>query len=144
VAKEKRQMQNVNFHSLDEFYDFLPADELKIVEFLRRIIMDCMPDCKEKLSYNVPYYFRHAAICFIWPGSVTWGSVAQKGVRLGFTSGYLLIDEIGYLDKGGRKQIYWKDYTSTQEIDTDLVRSYLYEAIIVDEEKAAARKKKKK
>ena len=104
TSNKKRKMQNVNFKSVDEFLDFLPKTELEIVEYLRSIILNCIPDCIEKLSYNVLYYKRYKNICFIWPGSVTWGNVKQSGVRLGFTSGNLLADEIHYLNKGDRKQ----------------------------------------
>jgi Domain of unknown function (DU1801) len=129
-------MQNVNFKTVDEFLAYLPEDELKIVEFLRNIIFDCIPDCEEKLSYNVPYYRKHYRICFIWPASITWGSkITYKGVRLGFANGNLMADENHYLDKGNRKQVYWKDFTDIREINTDLLKSYLFEAALIGKEK---------
>ena len=42
-------------------------------------------------------------------------------------------DEINYLDKGDRKQIYYKDFISMKEIDIDLLQSFIYEAAIIDE-----------
>jgi hypothetical protein len=136
----KRKMQNVSFGSIDEFLEFLPADELKIVELLRKIIFTCIPDCTEKLSYNVPYYKKHSNICFIWPASVTWGGVKQKGVRLGFANGYLMQDEINYLDKGNRKQVYWRDFYSVKDIDIELLKAYIFEAVFIDGEKAKRKK----
>jgi hypothetical protein len=35
---------------------------------------------------------------------------SYAGVRLGFTNGNLMQDETGYLDKGDRKQLLWKDF----------------------------------
>ncbi|MDN5200556.1 DUF1801 domain-containing protein [Fulvivirgaceae bacterium BMA10] len=140
---KKRKMQQINFNTIDDFLDFLPEEELKIVEFLRQIILDCMPDCIEKLSYNVPYYRRHSNVCFIWPASIKWGNSENKGVRLGFTNGNLLSDDIDYLEKGERKQVYWKDFMSLKEIDTDLLKSYIFEALVVDEERAKAKNIKK-
>jgi hypothetical protein len=32
---DKKKMQNVQFKSIGEFLDFLPEEELKIIEFLR-------------------------------------------------------------------------------------------------------------
>ncbi len=125
-------MQNVSFSSVDECLDFLPPDELKILLFLRKIIFSCIPDCTEKLSYNVPYYKRRKNICFLWPGSITWAKVGQKGVRMGFTCGNLLADERNYLEKGERKQVYWKDFTDVREIDVDLIRSFLFQALEID------------
>ena len=141
--KTKKKMQNLSFGSVDEFLEYLPEDELKIVLLLRRIILDCIPDCTEKLSYNVPFYRRHANICFIWPACVTWGGVSQQGVRMGFTSGYLLQDDLHYLDRGDRKQVYWRDFHHTAEIDVDLLRSYILEAALIDEEKARTKRKQK-
>ncbi|MBP7239934.1 MAG: DUF1801 domain-containing protein [Saprospiraceae bacterium] len=141
ILKRKSKMQNVHFESMDEFLDYLPEDELNIVLKLRDLILQALPDCIEKLSYNVPYYKRHANICFIWPSSISWGNVKQEGVRLGFTKGYLLEDTAGYLDKGQRKQVYCKDFFTIQDIHPDIVQSFLYEAALLDEE--AARHKRK-
>ncbi|MES2703204.1 MAG: DUF1801 domain-containing protein [Bacteroidota bacterium] len=129
-----KKMQNVDFATVDEFLDFLTGDELKMVELLRKIILSCMPECNEHLAYNVPFYRIHKNICFIWPGSVTWGTSSREGVRLGFTNGYLMEDEAGYLDKGERKHVYWKDFRHAKEIDAELLRSYLLEAIFIDQE----------
>lgn len=138
-------MQNVTFEDLDEFFDFLPQQELKIVNFLRSIILECIPNCTEKLSYNVPYFKRHSTICFIWPASVFWGKKqTYDGVRLGFTNGHLMYDDIQYLEKGGRKYVYWRDFASIEEIDAEIVKAYLYDAVRVDEEKLARKKQRKK
>ena len=58
----------------------------------------------------------------------------ERGVRLGFTNGYLMKDEIHYLDKGDRKQIYWKDFYHIEDIDLDLLKSYIFEAGRIDDE----------
>jgi hypothetical protein len=136
-----RMMQNVKFDSVVELLDFLPEDELKITLYLRQLIMDCVPDVEEKLSYNVPFYRRNAGIFFIWPGSVSWGKVVHPGVRFGFQQGYLLDDEIGYLDRGGRKQVFWRDYLSLESIDVELLRAYLFAAVEVDDGKAKRKRK---
>ena len=129
-------MQNVKFDSLDEFFDFLPEEELVIVEYLRAVILDCIPNCTEKLSYNVPYFKLRSNICFIWPASVLWGKKkTYEGVRLGFVKGYLMHDDIHYLEKGERKQVYWRDFKSIEEIDVDILRDYIYDAVLVDERK---------
>lgn len=131
---EKINMQNVKFQSVAEFLAFLPPEELEVVEFLRQLIYDCIPDVSEKLSYNVPYFKRHKTICFLWPGSVLWGKKqTYTGVRFGFTQGYLLSDELGYLKLEGRKQVAWRDFQSIQEIDVELLQMYLYEAAVIDE-----------
>lgn len=133
--KPKIRMQNVAFKNVDDFLEFLPVEELKIVETLREIIFDCIPNVSEKLSYNVPFYKGFKNICFIWPASVLWGSKkTYQGVRLGFTTGYLMDDPISYLDKGDRKQVYYKDFISCNAIEMDLLKAYLYEAVLIDKQ----------
>ena len=130
-------MQSVNFNSVEEFLAYITPEELEVVEYLRELIFDSIPDVSEKLSYNVPYYKRHKNICFLWPGSVLWGKKqAYEGVRRGFINGHLMLDEISYLDQGERKQVAYKDYLRLEDIDADLLRMYLYEAAEIDEQGA--------
>ena len=104
------KFQNVNFHSVEEFLEYLPDSERKLTDFLRQIILDCIPECKEKLAYNVPYYYRHSRICFIWPSSIQWGNVKKDGVLFGFAKGHLLNEDFNYLEKDNRKQVYTKTF----------------------------------
>lgn len=129
------KMQQVKFRSVDEFLEFLPPDERRITDALRKIVFDSIPGVTEKLAYNVPYYRRHKNICFIWPASVLWGKTkTYDGVRFGFTSGYLLTDEAGWLAKENRKQVYWRDFKSVTEIDIPLLKAYIYEAVLIDQQ----------
>ena len=126
-------MQDVSFRSVDDFLDYLPEDELKIVERLRKISFDCVPGITEKLSYNVPFYKMNKGMFFIWPAPVLWGKAkTYDGVRFGFQQGFLLTDEINYLDKGDRKQVYYKDFLNIKDIDIELLRTYIFEAMLVD------------
>ncbi len=121
------------FKDIDEFLEYLPDDELQITLMLRKIVFHCLPNCTEKLSYNVPFYKVRKQVCFIWPASVLWGySKTYDGVRFGFNKGYLMKDEIGFLSKGERKQVFWRDFKSEKEIDVDLLKAYLFEAVEID------------
>lgn len=135
LLQPKRKMQDVSFASVEEFLEALPGDELKLVENLREVVLQAIPDAKEKLAYNVPFYKRHNNICFIWPVSIAWGSVKQNGVRLGFTKGYLLDDPEVFLVKEHRKQVYWRDFHSPEEIDDALVLTFLLQAADLDEQR---------
>jgi len=126
-------MAHFKFDSVEDFLDYLPDYERKIVDILRTILLDSIPGCTEKLSYNVPYYYRHSRICFIWPSSIPWGNVKMNGVQLGFCNGYLLQDDINYLEKGKRKQVYIKTFQDIKEVDVDLVKTYIFDAVEVDE-----------
>jgi hypothetical protein len=138
------RMQHVKFRSVEECLAFLPPDELALTEQLRDIVQDCIPDAKERISFNVPFYKRHKDICFIWPASVLWGKKKTgEGVRFGFTYGNLLLDEAGFLEKGGRKQVYWRDFSRLTAKDAEVLRSLLYQAVLVDEDMARAGGKKR-
>ena len=126
-------MQNLKFHSIDDFLDYIPKHERLIVNYLRTLILKAIPNAKEKLAYNVPYYYRNSRICFIWPSSVPWGKVALDGVQLGFCNGYLMSDELNFLEKGNRKQVYTKTFHKLDEIDNAIITAYLLEALDIDE-----------
>ncbi|MCB0396386.1 MAG: DUF1801 domain-containing protein [Flavobacteriales bacterium] len=128
-------IQPVNFHSVEDFLSFIPDQEREIVERLRQVVFDCIPQVREKLAYNVPFYYGRRRICFIWPASVPWGAVPLNGVQLGFCSGHLMRDELNWLEHGNRKQVYIKTFKKVDEIDTEMVRAYLFEAVRVDDDK---------
>ncbi|WP_413999207.1 DUF1801 domain-containing protein [Flavobacterium sp. W1B] len=129
--------QGVQFKSLEEFFDYLPEDELEIVLFLRKIILECVVDHKEKLAYNVPFYYRHSRICYIWPTSVPWGKV-EKGVAIGFCKGASFLDETFETTQFISKQMF----TSVNEIDVSFLKQKIHEAILIDEQIVKARRRR--
>ena len=133
----------ISFQDVTGFLHYLPEDELMIVELLRELIFESIPDVKEKLAYNVPFYYRYSRICFIWPGSVPWGNTKKQGVDFGFCKGHLLSDPL-YLEKGERKEVYIKTFYTPEEINRNVTRQLLYEAAIMDEETRKTRHPKLK
>jgi hypothetical protein len=132
-SKMKNKFQDYDFKDVGEFLAYLPADELEIVVFLRNLVFNCIPNCTEKLNYNVPYYKVNKNICFIWPAAIMWGHTkSYSGVRFGFTSGNLLNDEWNYLEKGNRKLTYWKDFQNIKDINADILKALLFEAVEID------------
>ena len=134
-SKTKQKMQDVSFRNIDEFLEFLQEDELKTVKLLRQIIFDCVPNINEKLSYNVPFYKKNKGMFFIWPASILWGKKkSYSGVRFGFQQGYLLRDDLNILLKGNRKQVYYLDFLNLIDIDIDILKTYIFDAVLVDEQ----------
>jgi len=64
------------------------------------------------------------------------------GVRFGFQQGNLLNDELNFLDKGNRKLIYWKEFKSIKEIDVEILKAYIFEALEVDKQFVPRHRKK--
>jgi hypothetical protein len=136
------KFQNVEFRDVNEFLDFLPEEELVLVEALRKIILDTYPNCTEKLAYNVPFYYGHSRLVFLWPCSVPWGGLRSAGVQLGFCKGNLLPSK-DLLDQGDRKQVYSLQFLKLADIDVDFVRMMLLEALEVDNTEFGYKAKRK-
>ncbi|MFZ4464522.1 MAG: DUF1801 domain-containing protein [Bacteroidales bacterium] len=122
----------IKFQSISQLYDILPEQERIIVDVLRQLISENLPEyCREKLSFNVPYFYGNKGICIIWPSTVPGGGI-KSGVFFGYWYGNKLIDEDGYLTHGTNKQIYYKIYQSVNEIDTEAILKLLKEAVRID------------
>lgn len=118
--------------SLVQLYDLLPENERIITDVLRQIIRQTLPkDCREKISFNVPYFYGNKGICIIWPSAIPGGGI-KKGVLLGFWYGNRLDDVDHYLTHGTNKQIFYKIYQTTEEIDELAIVKLLNEAVRVD------------
>lgn len=131
----QQKMQNVDFQSTEEFYAFLSQEQLHMTLLLKAFLLECIPHVKENLSFNVPYFKVHKNIAFIWPADVLWGKKKKHvGVRIGFTQGFRLTDPNNFLEKGSRKQVYYKTFQNIGQIekDADLLKALIYEAALLD------------
>ncbi|HEV8083811.1 MAG TPA: DUF1801 domain-containing protein [Chitinophagaceae bacterium] len=119
-------------HTLVQLYDLLPENERIIVDVLRQIIIENLPpECKEKISYNVPFFYGNRGLCIVWPATVPRGGI-KEDVLLGFWYGNQLNDVDHYLTHGTNKQIFYKIYKSPEEIDDAAIVKLLKEAVRVD------------
>ena len=122
----------IKFQSFMEFWQHLPNEERIIVDALREIILKTLPStCKEKHSFNVPYFYNKRGICIIWPSAVPRGGI-KSGVLLGFWYGCKLQDVDNYLTHGTNKQIFYKIYYTPEEINEKAIKKLLKEAVAFD------------
>ncbi|MGG9962420.1 DUF1801 domain-containing protein [Ferruginibacter sp. SUN106] len=118
--------------SLLHLYEVLPDEERIIVDVLRQIIIVHLPaNGKEKIAYNVPFFYGNKGICIVWPSTIPRGGI-KKGVLLGFWYGNKLKDADHYLIHGTNKQIFYKIYYSADEIDDKAIVKLLKEAVQLD------------
>jgi hypothetical protein len=118
--------------SILQLYDAIPGHERIIVDVLRAIITERLPAyCKEKISYNVPFFYGNKGICIIWPATIPRGGI-KKGVLLGFWYGNKLADTGNYLTHGTNKQVFYKIYNEVEEIEAEAVIRLLKEAVKQD------------
>ncbi len=122
----------MKIRSVLELYELLPENERLIVDILREVIKEQLPShCKEKISYNVPFFYGNKSICLVWPSSVPRGGI-KKGVMLAFWYGNRLADTDQYLTHGTNKQIFYKIYHSVDEINIKAINKLLKEAVQLD------------
>ena len=121
----------MKIRNLVELFSMLPSTERIIVDVLRQIVLDTIPGVKEKISYNVPYFYLNKGICIIWSSTIPRGGIT-KGVLLGFWYGNRLLDEDHYLTHGTNKQIFYKIFHEPEEIDDAPIKKLLLEAIALD------------
>ena len=123
----------IKTRSLLQLMESLPEDERIMVDVLRQIIIESLPKtCKEKISFNVPFFYGRKGICIIWPASIPRGGI-KEGVLLGFWQGNKLNDEDHYLIRGSNKKIFYRIYKSFDDIDVESIVKLLTEAVRVDE-----------
>ena len=116
-----------------QLFELLQEEERIIVDVLRQIIIENLPaHCKEKLSYNVPFFYGNKSICLIWPATIPRGGI-KEGVLLGFWYGNKLNDVDNYLIHGTNKQIFYKIFRSVDEIDEAAIVKLLKEAVQLDD-----------
>ena len=122
----------VKIRSLLQLYEAITEEERLITDVLRNIIIDNLPaNCKEKISFNVPFFYGNRGICIVWPASIPRGGIT-KGVLLGFWHGNKIKDVDHYLTCGTNKQVFYKIYSSVDDIDEKAIVQLLKEAIALD------------
>lgn len=127
-----REKLTLKIRTLTELYAILPEEEKLIVDILRQIARESLPEyCREKISYNVPYFYGNKGICIIWPSTIPRGGI-KKGVLFGLWYGNRLKDEDGYLSRGSNKQIFYKIFHDVEEIDERAIKKLLTEAVTLD------------
>jgi len=115
-----------------DLFAILPEDERIMVDVLREIVREALPpNCREKISYNVPFFYGNKGICIIWPSAIPRGGI-KKGVLFGFWYGNRLNDFDNFLTHGTNKQIFYKIYLTPEEIDDKPIRKLLKEAVRID------------
>ena len=126
-------MESIKIRSLLQLMEALPENERIITDVLRQIIIETLPkSCKEKISFNVPFFYGHKGICIVWPASIPRGGF-KEGVLLGFWQGNKLNDEDDYLIHGSNKKIFYRVYKYVDDIDVIPIVKLLKEAVRVDE-----------
>ncbi|MEJ7626268.1 MAG: DUF1801 domain-containing protein [Ferruginibacter sp.] len=123
----------IGIRSILHLFEVIPENEKIIVDVLRQIVLETLPSyCKEKISFNVPYFYGNRGICIIWPAAIPRGGI-RSGVLFGLWYGNKLNDTAKYLVHGTNKQIFYKIFHSPEEINVNAVKKILLDAVRVDQ-----------
>ncbi|HEX5652741.1 MAG TPA: DUF1801 domain-containing protein [Chitinophagaceae bacterium] len=129
----EKSVSSAKIRSILQLMEMLEPEERIMVDVLRQIITENLPPyCKEKISYNVPYFYGKRGICIIWPASIPRGGI-KEGVLLGFWQGNRLRDKDNYLTHGTNKKIFYKIYKRAEEINEKAIVKLLKEAVRLDQ-----------
>ena len=127
------ELAPIRIRSLLQLYEVLPEHERLMVDVLRQIVREHLPaTCKEKIAYNVPFFYGRKGICIIWPATIPRGGI-KHGVLFGFWYGCKLKDPDRYLVHGTNKQVFYKIYQSVEEIKQRALVRLLKEAVKLDQ-----------
>ena len=130
INMAKGQMK---IRSLVELIELLPRDEAVLLDILREITIETLNGYgKEKLSYNVPFFYGNKSICLIFPASIPHSGI-KNGVLFGFWYGKWLEDKNNYLEHGTNKQIYYKIYQHVDHIDVPVLTELIRQAVELDQ-----------
>ena len=74
--KHVKAYSSLKIKSLLHLFELLPENEWIIVDVLRQIIIENLPPAfKEKISFNVPFFYGRKGICIIWPAGIPRGGI---------------------------------------------------------------------
>ncbi|TAE88300.1 MAG: DUF1801 domain-containing protein [Bacteroidetes bacterium] len=91
----------------------------------------------EKVTFNNPCYYKRSWICYLRP-------IKGGKVELAFLRGNELSNAHGVLMDNGRKQLRSIEIASLKEINLEIIKETLSEAIYLDETTPYAPKRKPK
>ncbi|MEM7660235.1 MAG: DUF1801 domain-containing protein [Bacteroidota bacterium] len=94
-------------------------------------------ELETKLSYKIPFYYRHSWVCYLSPRKA-------GGIEVGFPRGNELSNEQGILVARGRKQVRSVDIPTEADIPWEALREIIQEALFLDETVPYASKRTKK
>ena len=130
TARTMANPQQLRYRDVEDLIAQLPRDERELLLMLRELIFYSLPAVREKLSYNVPFYFLKKRLAFLWPASVPWGNLS-KGVALGFCQGAAFQDQ-QFFEKSEHRQIRRILFRHPSEVDPSVLRMLLHEASAID------------
>lgn len=114
--------------AVDHYIFNFKEDTRLIFEVLRDFIHHQIPDVEESFKWKCPFYSYKGLLCYL-----NWDNKAKK-VALGFIEGCLMDDSHGIFSTD-TKQVKKIFFSSVDELDEEILISYLSQAININKSK---------
>ena len=113
--------------SVSSYIQNQPAKARVLMQTLRNRIVESMPYCDEKVTYDIPFFYYKRRMCYLY-----LSKKKKDVVLLGFCQGAQLSNEQGLL-VGNGKVIRVIEFDLNQTQDLDLVQEVINEAVILQD-----------
>ena len=126
--------------TVDEYINRQTPEIHRLLDHIRRLILEAAPRIQEKINWGVPFYSHKGQLCYLNPLRSPEGAV-----DLCFLRGYELANEQNILEDRGRRTVR-SLVVRAGEVNEELIRELLHEAILLNEtskEKPAAFQRKR-
>lgn len=118
------------------YIENLPDHKRGIALELRSIILNSIPGVEEQYKYKCPFYVYRGLLCYLSP--------TKNGMYIGFIKGTSLQDEDQRLTGEHLKQIRHLNFNSISDIDEDVVKDFLFQAVEVNSREKSKKNKEKR
>jgi hypothetical protein len=119
--------ESKKYFKVEDYLADLPPLWQERFVIVRDIILSTHPNIREKISYNLPFYFYNGFYVYL-------GIYKKKDFVLAFCRGAHLADEAGVL-RADAKQEHMRHWvlSNPEEPDYELMASYLEQALVVND-----------
>ena len=115
---------------MQEFLETIEDDYLReLILYMDRLILDFHPDITRSMRFKIPFYDYHSWFCYLNPVK------KYTEVEWVFLDGKKMKDEGGVLQARGRKLVRGIYLSPKKDLDIDLLKNLLADALLVQEEK---------
>lgn len=112
--------------AVDAFIDGLPDDKAVLVNRLRELLHELVPEIVEKLSFKIPFYHYHGMFCYINP--------TKNGIDLGLCRGKDLAPEFPQLQLKERAIVATVSIQATKDFEKLKLRELITAAAVWNQE----------
>lgn len=113
--------------TVDEYINRQTPEIHRLLDHLRRLILEAAPRIQEKINWGVPFYSHKGPLCYLNPLRSP-----EAAVDLCFLRGYELANAQQVLENRGRRTVR-SIVVRAGEVNEELIRELLNEAILLNE-----------